>query len=95
MPSMPPAPALLSTTTGCFQRSFSLSPSVRTMTSSELPAGAGTTMRTGLVGQALRAGGRGARLQAKREGERVVFIGVSLVVIDASFLVAGRRYFKD
>jgi hypothetical protein len=50
MPSMPPAPALFSTTTGWPQRSFSLSPSRRTMMSSELPAGAGTTMRTGRAG---------------------------------------------
>src|SRR5689334_12198711 len=51
-PSMPPAPGLLSTTTAWGQRSLSLSASRRATTSSELPAGAGTTMCTGRFGQA-------------------------------------------
>src|SRR5574337_685698 len=54
-PSMPPAPGLFSTTTGWPQRSLSLSPRTRATTSSELPAGAGTTMRTGRGGHGVWA----------------------------------------
>ncbi len=52
MPMRPPAPALVSITTGCFQITRRRSASVRAITSSELPAGAGTITRTGFDGQA-------------------------------------------
>ncbi len=47
---MPPAAGRLSTTTGCAKLFLSLSPMVRAMTSSELPAGADTTKRIALEG---------------------------------------------
>ena len=47
---MPPAPALLSMMTGCFQASDSFLPSARAKTSFEPPGGNGTTIVTGFVG---------------------------------------------
>src|SRR5574343_455022 len=77
MPSMPPAPALFSTVSGWPQRAASFSPRVRTMMSSELPAGAGTTTRTGLSGQpaAKVAGAAAARPRHSIRGRSRRFIG--------------------
>jgi hypothetical protein len=52
MPSMPPAPARFSITTGWPQRAASLSLIARTIRSSELPGPVGTTIFTGRLGQA-------------------------------------------
>ena len=50
-PILPPAPALLSTITGCFHSPDSLSATMRQSVSFEPPAGKGTMMRTVFCGQ--------------------------------------------
>ena len=75
MPSMPPAPALVSTTTGWPQRLASLSLMARTIRSSELPAGAGTTIFTGRVGQAPWArAGAASTAAARAMSERRIMV---------------------
>src|SRR5258706_6898712 len=48
---VPPAPGLLSTTTGCFHSSLIFSATSRAETSDEPPGGKPTTNRTGLDGK--------------------------------------------
>src|SRR5688572_15694155 len=52
MPMVPPAPARLSTISGCPHRSFSFWPSTRPIMSMLLPGPIWITMRTGRVGNA-------------------------------------------
>ncbi|SPA31811.1 conserved hypothetical protein [Cupriavidus taiwanensis] len=60
----PPAPGLLSTTTGWPRSADSWSASRRASTSMVPPAGAGTSIRTGLLVQAMAEGAASARLAA-------------------------------
>ncbi|MNT06691.1 hypothetical protein D3C72_1413690 [compost metagenome] len=60
----PPAPGLFSTTTGVPRSAESWSASRRAITSMVPPAGAGTSMRTGLLVQAIAAGIASASMAA-------------------------------